>query len=80
MTQGNCTLCAHSHLHQQLGGSMRVCRKNPPTPVALPTGHGQMNVMSIWPAVDEKMVCDAFKAELPKPFELPQGKVGEWPP
>jgi hypothetical protein len=60
MSQGNCTLCAHSHMHEQLGQLQRVCRKGPPVPVALPQ-RGGMFVASLWPAVDDKMACDAFE-------------------
>lgn len=59
MSQGNCTLCKHSHMQEQLGEMQRLCTMGPPTVVALPQRTG-MFMASVWPAVSDKMVCDAF--------------------
>lgn len=61
MSQGNCTLCTHSRLQEQLGQVERLCMKGPPTVVPVPQRTG-IFMASMWPMVNEKMVCDAFEA------------------
>ena len=74
MSQGNCALCAHSHIQDQLGAMERVCQKGPPTPVALPKSGG-IFIASLWPGVNDKMVCDAFEASAEPGPRLAYGKT-----
>lgn len=60
MSQGNCTLCQHSYLQEQLGEIQRICRKGPPVVVPIPQ-RGGVFMASVWPMVNEQMVCDVFE-------------------
>jgi hypothetical protein len=49
-------------MQEQLGQTERVCRKGPPTPVPMPNRQG-IFLASLWPGVNETMVCDAFEIQ-----------------
>lgn len=63
MNQGNCTLCKHSHLQEQMGSVQRICRKGPPSVVVMPQPGQRVALLSVWPVVGERIVCDAFEPE-----------------
>lgn len=45
----------------QIGQTVLVCRRLPPTPVLVPAGGTALAMQSRFPVVDETMVCGEFR-------------------
>ena len=64
--EGDCMSCAHTAPFQGPDGridfSKRVCVEGPPTPVALPAGPGQVQLVPMQPIVGPGNRCDRHEA------------------
>jgi hypothetical protein len=62
----NCTLCRYSHMAEQFGQTGYVCKKAPPSVVVIPkaslAGSTQVQLLTAFPMVNDKMVCEGFEA------------------
>lgn len=60
----NCPDCVHVREKAKLEGGGFECRVNPPQVLCVPTPQG-LQIMSMFPPVNENMSCALFEPDLP---------------
>ena len=66
MLESTCENCEFSALTKdpnEIGVEKLMCHRYPPTPIAVPTGPGQMGIMTIYPPVHPQATCGEWEPD-----------------